>query len=134
MDGRCNLNLTVNGYRQTTLVKLCKREALCHLQVFVLLHDTVIIGVLVEPLLVNKAYSLVDQNVSILGFVATLVLQDLLHGGVVRILIHLGLPIFVFSSKAFSRDLLGIEVDHLSVIEFIPVTIGILVLFSILYK
>ncbi len=126
--------MAVNGYRQTALVKLGKREALCHLQIFVLLHDTIVIGVLVEPLLINKADSLVDQNVSILGFVATLVLQDLLHGGVVRILIHLGLPVFVLSSEAFFRDLFGIEVDNLSVIEFIPVTIVTLVLFSILDK
>ena len=60
---------------------------------------TAVVRELVELLLVDEAQSLIDQYVSILGLVTSLVLDYLLHGRVVGVLSNLGLPVLVLSAK-----------------------------------
>ena len=60
---------------------------------------TAVICKLIELLLVNEAKSLINKNVSVLCLVPSLVLDDLLHGRVIRVLSDLGLPVLVFTTK-----------------------------------
>lgn len=127
VDSWCDLDLAVNSDRQTAGVELTQR-------ISILKDDFLIICVLIEPLLVNKAESLIDQNVRVLCLVSVRVLHQLLHRWVVCILLHIGFIIVVFATEALFWDLFGVEMLDLSIIELVPVAFSILARFSILDK
>ena len=93
---------------------------------------TAVICELVELLLVNEAQSLIDQYVSVLGLVTSLVLNDLLHGRVVCVLSDLSFPVLVFTAKRLFWNQAWVEMLHKSIVELVPLAFSTLRLFSIL--
>jgi len=133
VNRRCNLNLARNCERNSALVKEFLRGLLVALRGLVLLqNDAIIVGELVEPILIDEAVALVNQNVSIFGLIAALVLENTLHVRIMLILLHLSFPMLVLATEAFIRDLSRIKMLDHRVIEFVPLSIAIFSLLSIL--
>ena len=132
VDGRGDLDLTVHCEGETAGVEEVVRCALIRVLAFVLGHHAVVIGKFVELFLVDETKTLIDQNIGVFGLVASLVVDDLLHGGIVLVLFYLGLPVLVLSAESLIRDLAWIKVCHMSIIELVPLCILFLAFFSIL--
>ena len=80
MNCRCDLDLAGNCERNPALVEEVLGGTLVARRRLVLLqNDAVVVCELIEPLLVNEAVALVDEDVSVLRLVATLVHNYALH-------------------------------------------------------
>lgn len=120
VNPRRNLNLAVNRHGQSANVEEIVRCSFVSSRAVVHVNLLVVVSELVELLLVNEIEPLVDEDVRILRLVSPLVVDDLLHGWVVGVLLHLRLPVLVFPAKSLLRNQLRIEESDLSVVEFVP--------------
>ena len=82
--------------------------------------------------MIDEVVALVDQDVRVFGLVSPLVVQDLLHARVVRIVLELGLPVLILSTVGLLGDMPRIKMHYMRVIELVPLPFLILALFSIL--
>ena len=98
----------------------------------VLEDHRVVVCELIEVLLINEAVALVDQDVSVLGLVSSLVVQDLLHAWVMSVMRDLRFPVLILTTECLLGDVPWIEMHNMCVIELVPLAIFILALFSIL--
>ena len=98
----------------------------------VLEDHRVVVCELIEVLLINEAVALVDQDVSVLGLVSSLVVQDLLHTWVMCVMRNLRLPVLILTTICLLGDVPWIKMHNMCVIELVPLAIFILGLFSIL--
>ena len=132
MNRRGDLNLARNRVWQATLVEEILRRSLVALRVLVLDDNTVVVTEFIEPLLVDEAVALIDENVGILSLVTALIHEDALHVRIVSILLHLSLPMFILATVALFWNLARIEMLNHSVIELVPFLFDLFGLFSIL--
>lgn len=80
----------------------------------------VVFSEFVEPRLINHVRSLIDQNVCIAVFAATLRRNDLLHGRVILVLLDLRFELWIITTKAFGWDIIRVEVGDHFVVKFVP--------------
>ena len=132
MDRRGDLDLTVDGDGESARSEEVGRGSLVGRRALAL-HDYVhIVCELVELLLVDEAVALVDQDVSVLGLVSPLVVQDLLHAWVMCVMRDLRFPVLILPTECLLGDVPWIEMHNMCVIELVPLAILILALLSIL--
>jgi len=120
VDGRWDLDLTVDCEWQTASVEEVIRCTLVGVLALVLGNNATIIRELVKFLLVNETQTLIYQNVGVFGLIAPLVVDDLLHCWVMLVLFKLCFPVLVLSTESLLRDLFWVKVHDLSVIELVP--------------
>ena len=134
VDGRRDLDLTVDCEGKTASVEEAVRRTLVRVLPSMLGNNTAVICKLVEFFLVDETKTLINQNVSVFGLISPLVVDDLLHGWIMLVLFKLCFPVLVLSTKSLFRDLFWVKVHDLGVIKFVPLSILVLTFFSILDK
>jgi hypothetical protein len=120
VDRRRNLYLSVNRPWQPVLLK--SSRALTQVKGLTLVFQSYgpIICKLVEPLLVNKFTSFVNQDVSIFCFSPALVLNNLLHRLVMSMLVQMRFKLGILPTKRLIGNVVRIESTDDVIIEFKP--------------
>jgi hypothetical protein len=104
LDFWCNLNLRRNGFWQSAVVESNLRRLTILTCVFAGLCYVWIVGKLLEAILVDKVFPLVNQNVCVVRLHPTLVLKSLNHCQIIGMLFDLAFEVLVFTSKGLLRD------------------------------
>ena len=124
MDGWRDLDLGGNCLRQSADVELSGAQLLVGSRLLVLQDRVLVLSELMELILIYEAVSLVDQDVRALRLDSTLLLQELLHCGVVLVTRQVHLPVLILAAEGLCWDVIRVEVIDQSVVELIPVILS----------
>ena len=113
-----------NCLRQSADVELSGAQLLVGSRLLVLQDRVLVLSELMELILIYEAVSLVDQDVRALRLDSTLLLQELLHCGVVLVTRQVHLPVLILAAEGLCWDVIRVEVIDQSVVELIPVILS----------